>query len=117
MKLIHVFKYFFFAIPSLLFPFITLAQSFQYQPYKPGNFIFDNHLGKCQDVDITAVQSKLTPKVNWVRRNNPVIDQPSDFGALAGFTGYYFDLNPKMTDWRITLENFTANYQLREWEF
>jgi hypothetical protein len=117
MKLIHVFKYFVFAIPSLLFPFITLAQSFQYQPDKPGTFIFNNKPDKSHGLDAPTVQNKLTIIVEWNRHNNPVVDHPICFDALVGITGYYSDSKPKKEDWKITLENFTANCQLKKWVF
>jgi len=87
------------------------AQSFQYQPDKPGEFIFDNQLDKCPGVDVTIVTQNLTAIVEWVRRNNPVVDHPIGFDALVGFTAYCFDEKNKMEDYGIQSSlDFSLNH-------
>lgn len=81
--------------------FDTVAQSFQYQPDKPGQFIFDNQLEKCVGVDVTSLQNELTSIVEWVRQHDPVIDHPIGFDAMVGIAGYYFDLKAKKEDFGI----------------
>jgi len=101
MKEIKIFKYLILAIPLLLLTFISLAQSFQYQPDQPGKFILNNHLDKCTGVDATTVQNKLTSIVDWVRRNDPLVDHPVGFDALIEFTAYCLDIKPKKEDFGI----------------
>jgi len=76
------------------------AQS-QYQPDKPGKFIFDNHLDKCPGVDVTILKNNLTAIVEWVRLNDSVLDHPAGFDALVGFSAYCFDGKSKIEDYGI----------------
>ena len=82
----------------LFFQFISEAQTFQYQPDKPGKFIFDNRLDKCQGVDVPTVQNKLTSIVEWVRQKDPVIDHPFGFDAIVRLYGFYCDKKNRKED-------------------
>lgn len=87
------------------------SQSFQYQPDKPGKFIFDNQLDKCPGVDVTTVTKNLTTIVDWVRQNNPVVDHPTGFDALVDLTGFYWDKKNKQEDFGIrSTINFSFNH-------
>jgi hypothetical protein len=66
---------------------MTFGQSTQYQPDKPGKFILINQLNKCPGVDDSAIKQQLTSIVEWVRRNNPVINQPTGFDAAIKLSG------------------------------
>jgi len=79
----------------------SFAQSFQYQPDKPGKFIFDNRLDKCTGVDVPTVQNKLTSIVEWVRQNDKVIDHPIGFDAMVRLTGSYCDKIKRQEDFGI----------------
>lgn len=83
---------------GFILSFSIAGQSFQYQPDKPGQFIFDNRLDKCPGVDVPTIQKKLTSIVEWVHQNNPVIEHPTGFDALVDLTGLYFDEKPKNED-------------------
>ncbi len=94
---------------SLLFlnfflSFTVSAQNFPYQPDKPGKFIFDTHLDKCtgvdvKGVDVTTVQNKLISMVEWVRMNDPIIDQPVGFDAIVGLTALFCDKIKRQEDY------------------
>jgi len=100
-----------FFVVLILFMGASFAQDFVYQPDKPGKFIFDNHLDKCPGVDATAFTSKLTIIVEWVRRNNPVLDHPTGFDALVGLTGSYCDGKNKKEDYGLRSSiNFSFNH-------
>jgi hypothetical protein len=82
---------------------VTFGQFFQYQPDKPGKFIFDTHLDKCtgvdvKGVDVTTVQNKLISMVEWVRMNDPVIDHPVGFDAIVGLTALFCDKIKRQED-------------------
>jgi hypothetical protein len=90
-------------ILSFILSFSAAAQNFQYQPDKPGKFIFDNRLDKCtgvdvKGVDVTTVQNKLISMVEWVRMNDPVIDQPVGFDAIVGLTALFCDKIKRQED-------------------
>jgi len=85
----------------LFFQFIAEAQSFRYQPDKPGKFIFDNHLDKCPGTDVPKAQNKLTSIVEWIRQNNPVIDHPIGFDAMVRLSGLYCDKINRQEDFGI----------------
>lgn len=85
----------------LFFQFIAEAQSFQYQPDKPGKFIFDNRLDKCTGVDVPTVQNKLTSIIEWVRQNDSVIDHPIGFDAMVRLSGSYCDKKNRKEDFGI----------------
>jgi len=74
------------------------AQSFQYQPEKPGKFIFDNRIDKCTGVDVTSLTGKLTRVVEWVHQNNEIVNHPTGFDALVNLTGSYCDKKNKSED-------------------
>jgi len=99
MKEINIFKYLFLAIPLQLLTFNSFAQSFEYQPEKPGKFIFNNRLDKCTGVDVSTLQNKLISIVEWVHQNDTVINRPVGFDALVGLSGYYFDKKQKKDDY------------------
>lgn len=84
----------------LIVPY-SYAQSFQYQPDKPGKFIFNNQLDKCPNADVTSLKNSLTAIVEWLRLNDSVLDQPIGFDALVGFSSYCFDGKSKMDDYGI----------------
>jgi len=98
MKGVNFFKYLIFVIPLQLLTFISFSQSFQYQPEKPGKFIFDNRLDKCTGVDVPTVQNKLSSIVGWVRRNDSVIDRPKGFDAMVLLSGLYCDKIKRQED-------------------
>jgi hypothetical protein len=103
MKEINIFKYLFLVIPLQLLPFLTFAQNFQYQPEKPGKFIFDNRLDKCtgvdvNTVDVNTVQNKLTSIVEWIRKNDSIIDHPVGFDAMVLLSGLYCDKIKRQED-------------------
>jgi hypothetical protein len=77
------------------------AQSFQYQPDKPGKFIFDNQLNECAGVDVTTLKRNFSAIVEWVRINDSVLDHPIGFDALVGFDAYCFDGKSKKEDYGI----------------
>jgi len=89
------------AVPFLLLPILTFAQSFQYKSDQPGKFVFDNHLENCPGTDVPAMQNNLTSIVKWVRQNDPVVDQPVGFDALVGFSVFCSGIKPKMEDFGI----------------
>lgn len=101
MKGIYIFKYLILAILLLLAPVLIIAQSFQYQPDKPGKFIFDNQLEKCPGVDVTMITKNLTTIVDWVRQNNPVVYHPTGFDALVRLRGFYCDNKNKQENFGI----------------
>ncbi len=85
-------------IISFILSFSAAAQNFQYQPNKPGKFIFDNRLVKCTGVDVPTLQNKLSSIVEWVRRNDSIIDRPKGFDALVNLTGSYCDKIKRQED-------------------
>jgi hypothetical protein len=87
MKGVNISQYLILAIPLPLLTFISFSRSFHYQPEKPEKFIFDSCLDKCAGVDVPALQNKLTSVVEWVCRNDLVMDHPVGFNAIIGFRG------------------------------
>ena len=95
----------------LFFQFIAEAHSFQYQPDKPGKLIFDNRLDKCTGVDVPTVQNKLTSIVEWVRRNDSVIDHPIGFDAMVRLSGTYCDKKNRQEDFGMrSIIGFSFNH-------
>ena len=80
---------------------ILRAQDTQYQPDKPGKFIFDNQLNKCAGVDVTTLKSNFSAIVEWVRLNDSVLGYPTGFNAMVGLSAYCFDEKSKMEDYGI----------------
>ena len=69
----------------------TFGQTTRYQSDKPGKFIFNNQIGKCPGSDLNAVTHNLTSVVDWVRRNNPLMNLPTGFDAAVRFSGNLCD--------------------------
>jgi hypothetical protein len=91
----------FLVLGLILIVSVSQAQSFQYQPDKPGKFIFNNQLNKCPNADVTRLKSNLTAVVEWVRLNDSVLDHPIGFDAMVGFSAYCFDGKSKIDDYGI----------------
>lgn len=96
---INISKYPVLTILLILAPILSVAQSLQYQPDKPGKFIFDNHLDKCPGVDLPTVQNKLTSIVEWVRQHNEVVNHPIGFDVLVNLRGLYCDKINRQQDY------------------
>ena len=77
------------------------AQSSQYQPDKPGKFIFNNQLDKCAGIDVTTLNKNFPAVVEWVRLNDSVLGYPTGFDAVVGLSSYCFDERSKMKDYGI----------------
>jgi hypothetical protein len=115
MKGVNFFKYLIFVIPLQLLTFISFSQTFQYQPEKPGKFIFDNQLVKCPGVDVATLQKKLTSIVEWVHQNNEVINHPTGFDALVDLTGLFGDIKKRQEDFGVrSIINFSFNHFFTE---
>ncbi len=79
----------------------SFPQSMQYQPDKPGKFVFNNQQEKCPGVDVTTFKNNLTTIVEWVRLNDSVLGYPTGFNAMVGLSAYCFDEKSKMEDYGI----------------
>ncbi len=79
----------------------SFSQSFQYQPDRPGQFIFNNQFTKCAGLDATKVTTKLTSIVEYVHRNDAVTEHPTGFDALTSLSVYYCNRNVRKEDFGI----------------
>lgn len=79
----------------------SFSQSFQYQPDKPGQLIFNNQIEKCPGLDLTKVTNKLTSIVEYVQKNNAVMEHPTGFDALTSLSVYYCGKNIRKEDFGI----------------
>ncbi len=91
----------FLVLGLILVVFVSQAQSTQYQPDKPGKFVFNNQQEKCPGVDVTTFKNNLTAIVEWVRLNDSVLGYPTGFDARVGLSAYCFDERSKMKDYGI----------------
>lgn len=86
----------------------SYAQSLQYQPDKPGKFVLQNKLNKCQGMDVTTLTTKLTSTSDWVRQNDPILNTPVGNDVLVSFLGNLCGKHLKEEDYGIQCQIYFA---------
>jgi len=84
------------------------AQQTQFQPNKPGKFVLQNKLNKCQGMDVTMLTTKLTSTSEWVRQNDPILNTPVGNHVQVSFLGNLCDKRLKDEDYGIQTQIYFA---------
>ena len=78
---------------------------------KPGKFILQNKLNKCQGIDINTFSKNLTTITEWIHQNNPVFNPPVGYDASVSFSGNSCDKITDKRDFGIQCRiNFSFHY-------
>jgi hypothetical protein len=73
----------------LLVKMSSWAQSIQYQVDKPGNFILENHLNKCPEIDFALLTKSAADIAEWFHHNNTLIQNPEGFNVNTTLSGNF----------------------------
>jgi len=87
---------------------VTHAQTAQFQSDKPGKFVLQNKLNKCQGMDVAALTSNLTAISDWIRQNDPIVNNPVGNEVRASFSGNLCDKRLKDEDYGIQSQIYFA---------
>jgi hypothetical protein len=89
----------------------STAQDSQYLPDKPGKFILQNKLNKCQGFDLASFSKNLTSIAEWIHKNDSIVNLPIGFDASVSLSGNSCDKITRIEDYGIQSRiNFSFHY-------